>query len=171
LFSSEELIEAHEIKRRLRKIESYPTRVLATLLIQAKCYDAAVRSQFEDEARRLVAKLAGDNEGLFSLLKVAVGAHSGAYMLGHHDSKVERTKHSRDKKIQDKQIRDLTLAAALEGAMKKVKSKPARSDAYALALRPYVLEKLGVAPEKPGERQVWPSVWVIKNKVPPRAKG
>jgi hypothetical protein len=31
------LIEHHEIERRLREIEDYPTRTLAVMLIQPKC--------------------------------------------------------------------------------------------------------------------------------------
>jgi hypothetical protein len=116
----------------------------------------------------LVSKLAGDNEALFALVKLVGGAHLGAYRFAERDVEVQRAAQARIKKHVREQERHLALDAAIEAAKKKVKDRPARSDAYAGRLRPHVLETLGVTPEKPGERQVWPSIRTIRDKFPRR---
>ena len=108
------LIEHHEIERRLRKIEDYPTRTLAVMLIQAKCYDERIRPQFEDEARRLISKLAGDNDAIFSLTKLVGGAHLGAYRFAERTVTAQRLEQGRIKKQADDLEEQLRVAEAVK---------------------------------------------------------
>jgi hypothetical protein len=137
------LIEHHEIERRLRKIKDYQTRMLAVMLLQAKCYDERIRPQFEDEARRLISKLSGDSEAIFSLIKLLGGAHLGAYLFAERAVKVQRAEQARIKK----QANDLEEHSHVAEAVKRVTDRPGAklpvSDVYAESIRDEVLEELG----------------------------
>jgi hypothetical protein len=162
LLSSAQFAEHHELERKLRRL-NYEQRMLAMLLIQAKCYDEPVRSEFELLARELTAKLARDPEALFAVMKLAGGAHIAAYRLGERAMEVQRIARARIQKGIKKQEDDLKLANAIKTAMQKVESSPARSDTYAALIYPHVLAALRLP--KHAKR---PSLWAIKQRIPAR---
>jgi hypothetical protein len=92
--------------------------------------------------------------------------HWAALHLGKQERLDENAQTLRDRKRQKADAESLALDAAIEAGMKKVRSKPARSDAYAAVLRPYVLEARGLP--KTARK---PSVRAIRNRIPTRRKG
>jgi len=160
------LIEHHEIERRLRKIEDYSARMLAVMLIQARCYDEPVRSQFEDEARRLTSKLAGDSDAIFLLTKLVGGAHLGGFRFAERAVKAQRVEQARIKKLANDLAEQRLVYDAVKqvtdrrGIINKRTGKPPvsdecakliRSDVLAVLSRPQDLEqrKKGLKPSKP----------------------
>jgi hypothetical protein len=157
------LIEHHEIERRLRKIEDHPKRMLAVMLLQAKCYDERIRPRFEDAARRMTSKLTGDSEAMSLLVELTGGAHLGAYRFAERDVKVQRAKQAQIKK----QANDLKERLLVADAVKCVTDRLGHrghklpvSDNFADGIRDLVLEELS----RPKDAKK-PSVRGIRNAI------
>jgi hypothetical protein len=159
-------IELRELERKLREIKPYSQRVLATLLLQAQCYDDTARLQFEAEAQRLVARLANDPDGLSSLLRLALAANAGGQQLFKFHS-AERARIERQVK---KETENLEIDKAIAAAQQTVRRKPARTIEYAEELHPHVLAAWAERFKdiEPKLRPRAPSAWKIMTRISPR---
>ena len=155
-------VEHHKrFNERLRACESYAERVLLGIVEQT--VDEEIKRRVEHDARNVLAALAGDEKAMRSLLGLVALLRFDTMCFTKRKLKDDQAGRARIQKHLKALEEGLALGDAIEAARKKVKNKPARSDAYANKIRPHVLEALGL----PGDAKK-PSVRVIRDKIPVR---